>query len=543
MQLRPIQSRVVDELFAWWPRNPGKNALLELPTGAGKSVLIAGIIDRCYREFPDHKPRVLVLAPSTELIEQDLQKLLAIWPQAPVGVLSAGLGRRDYLSQILYGTIGTVYRASHEIGAFDLVFIDEAHGIPAGQQGMYRKLFAVLLGWNPDTRFVGLTATPFRGDGTWLTAIDNALFHGIASKVTIAEMLALGYLAPLTTPRIEQLIDVARVAVTAGDYNIGELAAATDQAAITERAMDIVVQQGAARRAWIAFGVTVEHAGHICDALKARGIAAAIVTGETPEFERRSLIAAFRAGRLRCLVTVLALLTGFDVPTIDLIAWLRPTKSPVLYVQGMGRGLRPAPGKTDCLVLDFTDTIERLGPIDRITGRDKKSKGKGEAPYRICPTCSGKCPTALLACPSCGHAFPPPERVVHGTMASDAAILAGAPKPNAYPVTRVAYSRHMKPGSPDSLRVDYYSGLRRVVSEWVSLERSGYARMKAESWWRRRCVLPVPGTVAEALDVTYALMEPASVTVSDAGQYPELLSVTWPDPLPAGAPGTVGATA
>lgn len=527
MKLRPYQSRVIDDLFAWWGRHPDGNPILELPTGAGKSVLLAGIIDRCYREFPGHQPRVLVLAPSTELIEQDVQKLIAIWPEAPVGVLSAGLGRRDYLSQILYGTIGTVYRAANDIGRFDLVFIDEAHGIPAGQAGMYRKLFAVLLKWNPQTKFVGLTATPFRGDGVWLTAIENAIFTGIAAKVTIGEMLALGYLAPLTTPRIEQLIDAAKVAVTAGDYNIGELAAATDQAAITERAMDMVVQQGADRRAWITFAVTVEHAGHVRDALVARGIRAEVVTGNTPESERRWLIAEFRAGRIRCLVTVLALLTGFDVPTIDLIAWLRPTKSPVLYVQGMGRGLRPADGKADCLVLDFTDTIERLGPIDKITGREPKSKGKTDAPFKVCPTCSVKLPTAVPVCPDCGHAFPPPERITHGVFATGALVLAAGQLPSRYEVSRVAYGRHIKPGSPDSMRVDYYSGIRRVFSEWVCVQHDGYARRRAESWWSRRSSEPVPDSVDDALLAADGLTVPESITINEAGKYPELVGVNW----------------
>ena len=251
--------------------------------------------------------------------------------------------------------------------------------------------------------------------------------------------------------------------------------------------------------------------------------------------QAQELIASFRAGRIRCLVTVLALATGFDVPDVDCILWLRPTQSPVLYVQGAGRGLRIADGKTDCLWLDFSDTTERLGPVDTIKGRkrSKKSDKESAAPSKVCDQCGERAPAAATICPCCGFEFPREEKEVR--KASNAAIMASqiAPKINTYPVTRVEYARHQKAGSPDSIRVDYHSGLRRVCSEWVCIEHTGFAGEKARNWWRVRNpegFKACPGAVEQAfewLNDGFKLREPTAITINETGKYPELVRHHW----------------
>lgn len=288
------------------------------------------------------------------------------------------------------------------------------------------------------------------------------------------------------------------------------------------------------RRKWISFTPTVANAHALAGELRALGVSVEVVTGDTDKREREAHIATFRAGGLRCLVTVLALATGFDVPDVDCIVWCRPTKSPVLYVQGAGRGLRPAGGKTDCLWLDFSDTTERLGPVDAIRGR-KKRKGPvdASAPYTVCDECGAHVrPASAMHCPECGAKLREDE-VAKARAASDAAVLAHqlAQKIHTYEVTDVRYSRHQKAGAPDSLRVDYYAGLRRVASEWVCLSHPGFAGAKAAQWWQRRApdgVVPT-GTdqalawIADGLE----LKRPAAIVVNESGRWPEIVKFEW----------------
>ena len=187
------------------------------------------------------------------------------------------------------------------------------------------------------------------------------------------------------------------------------------------------------------------------------------------------------------------LTTGFNAPAVDLIAMLRPTKSAGLYVQMAGRGTRLAPGKENCLVLDFAGNVARHGPIDAVTPK-RPSEAEGAAPTKVCPDCDSILAAAVRQCPDCGHQFPPPEVKVAAT-----ATHARHPVHHAAAVGRgvdVAYSRHEKPGKPPSLRVDYHCGLVRH-SEWICFEHTGYARQKAVAWWRARSKAPVPSTITD----------------------------------------------
>jgi DNA repair protein RadD len=279
--------------------------------------------------------------------------------------------------------------------------------------------------------------------------------------------------------------------------------------------------------------VTIEHAEHVRDALILRGVAAQMVSAKTPKAERAHLIAQFRAGRIRCLVNVAVLTTGFDVPAVDFIALLRATKSPVLYVQIAGRGMRLADGKENCLWADFTDTTVNMGPVDSIKGRMPSGARKGEAPTKLCPECGSQNPAAAPVCIDCGYQFPEPERIKHGIKASAAAVLSTQQDNfEARLVTDVRYRLHAKPGSPTSLRVEYFDNMLRVASEWVCLGHDNYARKKAERWWLQRSKIDaIPSNAEEAVEwLEYdqrILRQPAAVLVTKRDKYPQIVSYTW----------------
>lgn len=532
MILRPYQARALDELWQWFGRHDDGNPIVEACVGAGKSLMIAALAQRAHAESPG--TRVLVLVHQKELLEQNVDKLLRIWPQADVGIYSAAAGRKQLGRQITYATIGSIYKEAHRIGRIEIVLADECHLIHPREAGMWRTFLADLMRYNAGTRVIGWTGTPFRGNGVWLTAGDQALFSHIATRVTMKELLGLEFLAPLVPAPTVARVDARDVRTQGDDYVVSELAKVTDRQDLVEATCSEIVELARDRKRWLVFAVTIEHAEHVRDALQRRGVAAEAVSAQTPKHERAALIAAFRAGRLRCLVNVAVLTTGFDVPEVDFIALLRATKSPVLYVQIAGRGMRIAAGKTDCLWADFTPTTLEMGPVDEIKGRLPSVKGEGKAPHKLCPECGSQNPAAAPRCVDCGYLFPEPERIKHGDQASSAAVLSSQQQSllETREVTDIRYVLHRKADAPPSLRVEYYDGLMRVASEWVLLGHEGYPRRKAEQWWGARAkIQAIPGDAQQAMEwLNYddqILRKPDAIVVSKAGKYPAIVSYQW----------------
>lgn len=528
MTLRPYQSRTVEDLFAWWTahQEDADIPLLSLPTAAGKSVICAEIVRQMFDQWPDYEPRTVVLVPSKELAEQNAEKLVNLLPNhIHVGFVSASLGRKTYHADVIVATIGSIAKSAHLLGNIKCVIIDEAHLVNSKDAGMFRS-FLKDLGRICSFRTVGMTATPFRGNQVWLTDGDAPLFTGIASSVTMRELLDAGFIAPLVPPNVEMVtrIDAGTVGIANGDYKVGELSQVVEKY-LHDVSLE-TVKLAADRKKWIAFTPSVDNAEMLCNRLRASGITASVVCGDTPKEYRELLIAQFRRGQIRCLVTVLALSTGFDVPDVDCIIWCRPTKSPVLYVQGMGRGVRIAPGKTDCLVLDFTDTVARLGPVDTIKGRAKTKAGNQEGPYVICDECGARNHAKALVCAECGAKIRDEEQEAREAKASTAALLSTQVKLTVewHEVTRVAYKVHQKEGKPDSLRVDYYSGILRVASEWVCFDHTGYARQKAEAWFATRSTADIPLTTADAFDMSEPLAQPTRIATRKNGKFTEVVS-------------------
>jgi DNA repair protein RadD len=230
------------------------------------------------------------------------------------------------------------------------------------------------------------------------------------------------------------------------------------------------------------------------------------------------------------------LTTGFDAPEIDLLVMLRPTQSPGLFVQMCGRGSRIAPGKSDCLILDFAGNALRHGPVDQIRAWTPPPPSGAPAPYKTCPTCEAVCATAVRECPQCGYLFPFDEHAKHDAQASDAPILSTdvAPILERHQVHSVEY-RHWpsRSGGPPTLRVDYRGPFMRICSEWVCLEHSGYARSKAVTWWMQRATMApgeaVPRTIDQALEHTQHLKAPAFITVNTRPKFPEIVGYDWHD--------------
>lgn len=516
IELRPYQRDAIDALYSYFSASDG-NPLVVMPTGTGKSVVIANFLREAVEGWSD--TRVLAITHVKELIQQNFAALIRSWPTAPAGIYSAGLNKRDINAQILFAGIQSIHKRAYNVQRCDLVLIDEAHLVGKNDAGMYRAFLDDLRQINPSLKIIGFTATPHRMDSGLLHEGEGRLFTDIAYNVPILEMINKGYLSPVVAKETETQLDVSGVGTRGGEFIPGQLEAAVDTDPINLAVVNEIVAKGAARGSWLIFCSGVKHAEHIRDAIRSHGITCETVVGDTAPQMRDRYLAGFKNGSIRALTNANVLTTGFDAPGTDLIALLRPTKSTGLYVQMLGRGTRLANGKDDCLVLDFAGNTLRHGPLDLIDGRRKEKKGDGTAPVKTCPDCKAINHASARECAGCGHEFPPPAIKLDDQPATRA-LLSTQIKPEWVDVTRVDYCRHFgKHGKPDTFRVNYWCGMARH-SEFVCLEHTDYPREKARRWWGRRSAgNPAPATIAEALVAAKDLIKPIAIQVKQEGQY------------------------
>jgi DNA repair protein RadD len=520
ISLRPYQEAAIDAVYAHLSARED-NPCVVIPTGGGKGVIVGRF---CADVVQRWNGRILVLTHVKELVDQNATQAGRFLSPLLVGVHSAGLKRRDVDHPVIVAGIQSVYQKACDLGRFDVVLIDEAHLIPPDGEGMYQTFLADARGLNPHLRVVGLTATPFRLRDGSICAPDNIL-NTVCYEVGVKELIRDGFLSPLVSKAGKAKADTARLHVRGGEFVADEVEQLMDADDLVASACAEIAEQTRDRKACLIFAAGVQHAEHVAASLAtATGAEVACIFGHTPDAERDRIIARFKKGELRYLVNVAVLTTGFDAPQVDCVALLRPTLSPGLYYQMVGRGFRLAPGKQDCLVLDFGGNVLRHGPVDALAITEP-GKGEGQAPAKECPQCQAVIAAGFARCPSCGYEFPPPERDQHEREASSAGVLSGQVTTTEQAVRATSFAIHHKrgapPDAPTTLRVEYEVGLGQVHKEWVCFEHSGYARGKAEAWWRARSRDPVPTSTAVAcrLACAGALAPTTRITVrSVAGE-------------------------
>ncbi len=528
---RPYQSEAVEAVYNHL-RTKDNNPCVVLPTGTGKSIVIAKIVSDAVKNW---NGRALILAHVKELLEQNAGKIKALCPDIPIGIFSAGLKSRDTSEAVIVAGIQSVYDKACDLGAFDVIIVDEAHLIAPDGDGMYRSFLKDMKIINPHVRVIGLTATPFRLKGGLICQPENIL-NEVCYEAGLKEMIADGYLSPLVSKagRAEAKLDGLHV--RGGEFIADEVSSAMDTDELVSSACREIVELTRDRKAVLIFTTSVEHCKHVAEKIAAfSGRECAIVTGDTNSGERAEIIDRFKGKvipadlfgtpkpSLKFLCNVNVLTTGFDAPNTDCVVLLRPTNSAGLLVQMIGRGTRLSPetGKTNCLVLDYGGNILRHGPVDMIRVKEPGAEKGGDAPAKKCPQCLALIHAAYSACPECGYVFPPPETSNISKTASSAGVLSGQVDYTDYEVQGTYYAVHEKryadPDTPKTMRVDYQIGFNDFKSEWVCPEHTGYAHGKFEKWWRERAALgcPVPKTAHEAVSLASEglLAEPESITV------------------------------
>lgn len=390
--LRPYQQEAYDAVISHI-KGDLSPCLVDAATGSGKSHIIAAIANWIHSYS---KKFVLVLQPSKELVIQNREKYLATGN--PASVYSASAGKKCLKHPVIFATPLSFRKAVEKIGTkIAAVIIDEAHGLTPTIKDMLKRLTIL----NRRLRVIGLTATPYRLGQGYIYKIDedgepvqearDPYFHKLVYKVPAHLLIRKGY---LTKPVIGKQSGYATKHLELnrrGTFNSDDLdKATTGQGRLTSRIIAEIVENARDRKGVLIFASTVKHAYECFESLPPH--LSAIVTGKTNAKERADILEKFKAQKIKYIVNVSVLTTGFDAPHCDLIALLRPTESVSLLQQMIGRGLRICDGKESCMVLDYAENIERHVPDGDVFNP------KIEAKYAL-----GEKKNIKAECPLCAH--------------------------------------------------------------------------------------------------------------------------------------------
>ena len=526
MQPRWYQTKAVDAWEAEAGKKPDEHQLLVLPTGAGKTVVMADVINRAL----SWGLSVLVLARSRELVDQNRNTFEMWYPEhaEKTGSYCAGLGWRDTDKQVIFASVQSVFNKGHEMGERRLVIIDEAHQIPANESSQYQTLIKALQENSDRVKILGLTASPYRLDGGVIFG-EGQQFDSVAYNVPLSVLINEGYITKPQTLDVTK-IDLDNIKKTAGDFNKAEVEVRFLRQPLAKEILDAANAKDA--RSVLIFASGVAHAETLCAQLRELGEFPHCITGDTLPILRNASIDGFVARRIRFLVNVECLTTGFDAPCVDMLVVARATYSPGLFLQMVGRGFRKYPGKDTCWILDYGQNIERHGPIDSDTyGIDTikpPSDGTGEAPKRVCPACFEINLAAAKMCSRCDLEFP---RKPQDFVASREAILG---QETWLDVIHTSYTRHKSKDKykPDTLRVTYKCHCenspmnKRYVSEWICIEHTGFGRRKAEEWISCVTDQEKPRMIDDMLDLIQqvGIAQTKRVLVKKDGKYDRVLA-------------------
>jgi len=367
MTLRPYQQEAHDAIIQWIKKCTS-HCLIEAATGAGKSHIIAAVADTIHKISGGK--HILCLAPSRELVIQNREKFSLTGN--PSSVFSASVGEKSLRHPVVFGTPMTVKNKIRRFGSeFAAVIVDECHGITPTIQTIISSINEC----NSNLRVIGLSATPYRLGAGYIYAIDEdgnpvdrsqthePYFAACVYKIQAQQLIDEGY---LTQPVIGEIgaghYETLHMQVNAqGKFNAADIDKAyTGHGRLTSEIIQDIVAQSENRKGVIIFAATIDHAKECLASLPLDK--SAIITGDTPKNERAKIIDDFKAQKLKYLVNVAVLTTGFDAPHVDVVALLRPTESVGLMQQIIGRGLRIAPDKKDVLILDYAENIFRHCP-------------------------------------------------------------------------------------------------------------------------------------------------------------------------------------
>lgn len=387
LALRDYQERAVQEIRLAY-RNGTDAALLVLPTGGGKTVILSYIT----LSMIARNSKVLILVHRRELIQQTSDTLSSLG--VGHGVIAAGKKTSDNPVQV--ASVQTLVRRLHKVNFCpDLIIVDEAHHAVAGS---WSKILENYFG----TRILGVTATPMRLDGKGL----KAYFQQMIKGPSVAELTEQKYLAPARCFTIPKKFDRKQIGMSGGDFIASKAEELLMQGKINGDAVREYKRHCPGKPA-LVFCCTIKHSQYVAKLFADAGFRAAHLSANTDHATRKQLIEDLGNGRLDILTNCMVVSEGTDIPVVTAAILLRPTESEALYLQQVGRVLRPAPDKTHAIVIDCVGNILRHGLPDaeRNFSLNDRPKGESAPPVKECPVCYAVHPIQAERCNECGHIF------------------------------------------------------------------------------------------------------------------------------------------
>lgn len=388
LTLRPYQQDMIDRTRAAMREH--KRVLLQAPTGAGKTAITVHMMSRA----AEQGKKSVFLVHQNELLSQTSR---ALWAQhLEHGMIAAGRVQSNQPAQV--ASVQTLVRRLDRYQEPDLIIIDECH---RSASASYQ---AILDAW-PNAWVIGLTATPQRTDGKGL----GDTYAEIVRGPSIRELMDAGYLCDYEIYAPPSTLDLSHVKTKMGDYDRAELEASVDRPTITGDAIATYLKHSPGKRC-VVMCVSIKHAEHVRDSYLTAGVPCELIEGSMTNSEREAVLARMRTGETLVIAQVQLLIEGVDIPVIEVVQWLRPTQSLIVWMQGNGRGLRPAPGKEGLLILDQVGNWQRHGLPDddrewSLEGRKKGKRASNSDPevrVQQCQACYHVFRPGVSECPSCG---------------------------------------------------------------------------------------------------------------------------------------------
>ena len=475
-----------DEAAAASAESNAFSSIIGMPTGTGKSNVLASIL----KPYIKDGKRCLNLVHDKNIIQQNHDKLKLVFPAAPAGILSAGLRKNEADYPVIFGGIGTVANRLDILPDFDFMSIDECHRVPFGDQSQYAKVINHFRKLNRKLRIRSLTATPWRQIGGHLT--NGPYFDEMAYDLNTIDywnrLTDEEFLSPVISKGSDLEVDSKglRKNRSTGDFMPEDLEKKWNDDALSISIMNEVCSLGYDRKRWLIFAVSIAHAESISGILNALGVEAKVLHSKLSQAEQKQILEDHKAGKIRAVVNVYMLTTGYDYPEIDLIVVARNINASSLWVQIVGRGTRVHPNKKNCLVLDYGGNTIRCGPVNDpiIPGpTGQKNKGGGQAPARQCPECKTISHISLKSCPVCGHVWPVQKKIVDQASTEKIVVKERNELDFMY-VNKVKYTKHIKEGKPPSVKVTF-AGSKGIINHFLLPEHSDTNKRIAKGFLKK----------------------------------------------------------